>query len=633
MKNKRILTIAAAIVALATMAAFGIFWQAQPVQAKIATAGPLMPVDPTPTPCPGQGPECYLVLPSHTDNIDCADQPYLAIGCEDLWGKDANNTEHLLYLPPQRTNTGKLLVYLPGEDGSAGRGNDVPKVATERGYHVIQLTYPSANANGCSNLANHQNPLDCFGNAFHEAVTGHERSTSPAADKSTVSLHRQDSIVNRLVKVLLWARDVYPNDGWGAYLTTTDEVDWTKIHLFGFSNGSSHVGYMGTMPEFQSVKRIALLAGPNDGVGGTAEEWDSASYIQLIPGITDTRYYGLVHWLNRADQPDNNGQPPAYQIYKNWHKFGMEGPVNRPRFEFDPGEPGVPENFDGAHMLVSIDPERLPADDPPPWGTTKEEAHVSVGRNVYCTEVGPDLPDNPTRTKCLAWGNVSIGYEPAWRCILGTGDYYASRRPVSNAGPVQTVECQGNGGANVALDGSRSSDLDCDILTYAWSGPFGSATGRNPTVFCPLGFNFVGLVASDDWWSSLLPSTTLVNVVDTQAPSLQVTLTPTVLWTPDHRLVSIDATVNVADTCGGTPPQVVLTSITSDQPDNGVADGDTDNDIQGEVTGTLDQSFLLRSERAGNDPNGRTYTITYTATDASGNQTQTSATVRVPHSQ
>jgi hypothetical protein len=39
-----------------------------------------------------------------------------------------------------------------------------------------------------------------------------------------------------------------------------------------------------------------------------------------------------------------------------------------------------------------------------------------------------------------------------------------------------------------------------------------------------------------------------------------------------------------------------------------------------------------RNALAGNDPRGRTYTITYTATDASGNTTRTTATVYVPYS-
>ena len=169
-------------------------------------------------------------------------------------------------------------------------------------------------------------------------------------------------------------------------------------------------------------------------------------------------------------------------------------------------------------------------------------------------------------------------------------------------------------------------------MSYAWTGPFGSASGKRPTVFAPLGPNTVSLVV-DDPWSPSSPDTTQIIVRDTQPPSLQVTLAATVLWPPDHRLVRVDAAVSVADACGDAPPQVVLTSVTSDQPDNGVADGDTDGDVQDADLATFDGSVLLRAERAGNDPRGRTYTVTYTATDASGNQTQTSATVHVPLSQ
>jgi hypothetical protein len=168
------------------------------------------------------------------------------------------------------------------------------------------------------------------------------------------------------------------------------------------------------------------------------------------------------------------------------------------------------------------------------------------------------------------------------------------------------------------------------VLTYVWSLPFGHAIVRGPTVFFPLGANVATLVVSDDWRSSL-PAATSITVVDTVPPSLQVTLTPTSIWPPNHKLVRIDAAVHVSDSCGGTPPSVVLTSITSNQPDNGGGDGDTASDIQGAEFGTFDRSFFLRAERAGGDPGGRTYTITYTATDASGNQTQAVATVHVPH--
>jgi hypothetical protein len=76
----------------------------------------------------------------------------------------------------------------------------------------------------------------------------------------------------------------------------------------------------------------------------------------------------------------------------------------------------------------------------------------------------------------------------------------------------------------------------------------------------------------------------------------------------------------------------VLTSITSNEPDNGLGDGDFPNDIQGASFGTPDTHFQLRSERSGTG-SGRTYTALCTAADASGNTSADTAVVRVPHDQ
>jgi hypothetical protein len=91
----------------------------------------------------------------------------------------------------------------------------------------------------------------------------------------------------------------------------------------------------------------------------------------------------------------------------------------------------------------------------------------------------------------------------------------------------------------------------------------------------------------------------------------------------------VTAAVGASDDCG--PAAVVLESITSSEPDDarGRGDGATKRDIQDAVFGTADFAFRLRAERDSLGP-GRTYTVTYRATDETGNTSTTSAVVVVP---
>lgn len=73
---------------------------------------------------------------------------------------------------------------------------------------------------------------------------------------------------------------------------------------------------------------------------------------------------------------------------------------------------------------------------------------------------------------------------------------------------------------------------------------------------------------------------------------------------------------------------VTLVSVTSNEPDNGLGDGDMPNDIVINPDGTFD----LRAERSGTG-DGRIYTITYRAIDACDNTTEATATVAVPFDQ
>jgi hypothetical protein len=84
------------------------------------------------------------------------------------------------------------------------------------------------------------------------------------------------------------------------------------------------------------------------------------------------------------------------------------------------------------------------------------------------------------------------------------------------------------------------------------------------------------------------------------------------------------------DACDASPT-AVLSSVTSSDPDDGLADGHTSGVIAGATLGTPDMAFQLRAERNATKKKGRTYTVSYTATDASDNDMEGEAQVIVPH--
>ena len=117
-------------------------------------------------------------------------------------------------------------------------------------------------------------------------------------------------------------------------------------------------------------------------------------------------------------------------------------------------------------------------------------------------------------------------------------------------------------------------------------------------------------------WGTLEPE-------DITPPVLTVSLSPSTIWPPNRKLVPITATITVQDDFDPAP-EIQLVSITANEP----LDRSDAKDVQ---PGTDDRQFQLKAERKENNKAGRIYTVTYSATDGSGNMTTASATVTVPH--
>jgi hypothetical protein len=142
----------------------------------------------------------------------------------------------------------------------------------------------------------------------------------------------------------------------------------------------------------------------------------------------------------------------------------------------------------------------------------------------------------------------------------------------------------------------------------------------------PLGTTIVSCMARDHAGLESRGAFT-VTVQDTIAPVItRVTPSAAALWPANHAMHDIMLDVAASDNLGPAPACTV-TGVSSNEPENGLGDGDTPNDWV--ITGEL--SVQLRAERAAGGA-GRTYTVALRCSDASGNAATSSATVTVPKS-
>ena len=187
-----------------------------------------------------------------------------------------------------------------------------------------------------------------------------------------------------------------------------------------------------------------------------------------------------------------------------------------------------------------------------------------------------------------------------------------------------TVEQKSHAGTEVTLS-SNITDICSTEFTYTWSeNGVVLGTEQDLTYTFNLGTHVVMLNATD-MGGNTGTDTVVVTAVDTTPPEISVTVTPNILWPPNHKYADVEVTVTASDVVDPSPT-VTFVSMTSNEPENGKGDGNTSNDMMK----TGDFAFKLRAERSGTG-SGRVYTITYKATDASGNNAMGSVTIEVPH--
>ncbi|MEJ8844717.1 HYR domain-containing protein [Lacibacter sp. H375] len=177
---------------------------------------------------------------------------------------------------------------------------------------------------------------------------------------------------------------------------------------------------------------------------------------------------------------------------------------------------------------------------------------------------------------------------------------------------------------STAIGSATATDNCAGTITIGHS-PF------PPENVFPIGVTSIVWTATDSDGNSSTCTQT-ITVVDNQPPVITgETASTYVLSPPNHTMRDVMINYTATDNCAVT----TTVTVTSSEPINGVGDGDTDPDyiVLDNVAGAAGQyvsNLKLRAERSAAG-SGRTYTVTITATDPSGNIASKIIEVKVPH--
>jgi hypothetical protein len=130
-----------------------------------------------------------------------------------------------------------------------------------------------------------------------------------------------------------------------------------------------------------------------------------------------------------------------------------------------------------------------------------------------------------------------------------------NNRPVADAGDDQTLDLLIGTSRRIALDGSGSSDIDCDPLTYRWSmisRPAGSQailsdpTAVNPRFDADVPGTYVAqLIVNDGTFDSEPPDTVTVIVNEVEPPSLEVNMATESLTVQEGNSINVKIFIGI----------------------------------------------------------------------------------------
>jgi hypothetical protein len=209
----------------------------------------------------------------------------------------------------------------------------------------------------------------------------------------------------------------------------------------------------------------------------------------------------------------------------------------------------------------------------------------------------PGVSSNFARVKVEAVGNVFFD--------ISDEDFVVNAAPVISCPADITVD-NDPGECAAAVTFAATATDDQASVSVACIPASGSSFVEGTTV--------VGCTATDVHGATDTCSFN-VTVNDAEGPTVQnLSATPSVLWPPSHKMVDVLVAYTAVDNCDAASLISCTLTASSDEPVNGIGDGDRTPDWE-----VVDAHHLrLRAERAGTG-DGRVYTVGVSCTDGGQN--------------
>jgi len=219
---------------------------------------------------------------------------------------------------------------------------------------------------------------------------------------------------------------------------------------------------------------------------------------------------------------------------------------------------------------------------------------------------------------------IEVGLLEGRLLMAGPGDVTA---PVTVASLVGTLGQDGYYRGPVTANFS-ATDVDdpSNTLTTFSSVNGGTPAAGNSVTLTNDGIYTLAFFSKDPAGNVETAHTEVVRI-DRTPPTITAVASPSTLFPPNHKLVSVTVTGHVADNLSGVAPTVTYHVVDE------YGQVHTTDTISVDSNGNFRFVVQLPSSRRGQDKDGRQFVIDVTATDLAGNQATTAPTVTVLHDQ